>query len=90
MVGSQSNHGSEAMSVDQAIHESGDQEAQIRVLTSDEHIILVDNRKRQAFRIIKDRTFHHIRAYDHDFMNHTSMITEFQAIFHAVGWENFW
>jgi hypothetical protein len=89
-VGSQSNHGSEAMSVDQASHESGDQEAQIRVLTSDEHIILVDNRERQAFHIIKDQTFHHIHAYDHDFMNRTSMITEFQAIFRAVGWENFW
>jgi len=52
VAGSQSNHGSNAMSVDQASQESG--EATIRVLTSDEQIILVDDRKRQAFQIIKD------------------------------------
>ena len=74
-TGSQSNHGSDAMSVDQASQESG--KATIRVLTSDEQIILVDDCERQAFRIFKDRTFHHTRAYDHDFLNRTGMITEF-------------
>ena len=94
VVGSQSNHGSNAMSVDQASQESGgqqvDQEELIHVLTSDEQIILVDERERQAFRILQDRTFHHTRAYDHDFLNCTGMITEFQVIFLAIGWENFW
>ena len=52
-AGSQNNYGSDAMSVDQASQESG--EATIRVLTSDEQIILVDDRERQAFRIHKDR-----------------------------------
>ena len=46
-VGSQSNHGSDAMSVDQASQYSG--EETIHVLTSDEKIILVDDRERQAF-----------------------------------------
>ena len=73
------------MSVDQASHESGDQEAPIRILTSDEQIMLVDDRERQAFCILRDRTFHHTHAYDHDFVNRTGMITEFQVIFHAIG-----
>ena len=74
-VGSQSNHGSDAMFINQASQESG--EATIHVLTSDEQIILVDDHERQAFQILKDRTFHHTRAYDHDFLNRTGMITEF-------------
>ena len=87
-TGSQSNHGSDAMSVDQASQESG--EATIRVLTSDEQIMLVDDRERQAFQILKDQTFHHTHAYNHDFLNRIGMITEFQVIFRAIGWENFW
>ena len=43
-AGSQSNHGSDAMSVDQASQESGDET--IHVLTSDEQIILVDDSER--------------------------------------------
>ena len=86
-VGSQSNHGSNAMSIDQASQESG--KATIRVLTSDEQIILVDDHERQAFQILKDRTFHHTHACDHDFLNCICMITEFQVIFRAIGWENF-
>ena len=82
------------MSVDQASQESGgqqvDQEELIHVLTSDEQIILVDERERQAFRILQDRTFYHTRAYDHDFLNRTGMISEFQIIFRAIGWEKFW
>ena len=93
-VKSQSNQDSNAMSIDQASQGSGgqlvDQEATIHVLTSDEQIILVDDRERQAFQILKNRTFHHTRTYDLDFLNCTGMITEFQVIFHAVGWENFW
>jgi len=86
MSRSQSHHGSDAMSIDQASHDSGDQEAPIRIVTSDEQIILVDDRERQAFRILRDRTFHHTHAHDHDFLNRTGMITEFQVIFHAIGW----
>jgi hypothetical protein len=89
-TGSQSHHGNDAMSIDQASHESGDQEAPICILTSDEQIILVDDRERQAFRILRDRTFHHTHGYDHDFLNRIGMITEFQVIFCAIGWENFW
>jgi len=77
-VGSQSNHGSNAMSIDQASQESG--KATIRVLTSDEQIILVDDPERQTFQILKDRTFHHTRAYDHNFLNRTGMITELFSV----------
>jgi hypothetical protein len=80
-AGSKSNQDSNAISIDQASQESGgqqvDQEEPIHVLTSDEQIILVDERERQAFRILQDQTFHHTRAYDHDFLNRTGMITEF-------------
>jgi hypothetical protein len=82
------------MSVDQASQGSGgqqvDQEATIRVLTSDEQIILLDERERQAFEILKNQTFQHTRTYDHYFLNRTGKIAEFQVIFHAIGWEKFW
>ena len=84
------------MSVDQVSQGSGgqqvDQEAQaaIRVLTSDEQSILLDEREQQAFQILKDRTFQHTRAYDHNFLNCIAMIPEFQSIFRAIGWEKFW
>ena len=71
---SQSNQDSNAMSIDQASQESG--EATIRVLTSDGQIILVDDHERQAFWILKDQWFHHTRAYDHDFLNHTWIVIE--------------
>jgi len=55
---SQSNQDNNAMSIDQASQGSGgqlvDQEATIHVLTSDEQIILVDDRERQAFQILKN------------------------------------
>ena len=91
---SQSNQDNNAMSIDQASQGSGgqlvDQEATIRVRTSDEQIILVDDRETQAFQILKNWTFHHTHTYDLDFLNCTGMITEFQVIFLAIGWENFW
>lgn len=87
-AGSQSHHGSDAMSVDRASQASG--EAQVHILTSDDHIILIGDREHEAYNIIKDRTFHHTCAFDHDFMNRTGMTTKFQAIFHAIGWEDFW
>ena len=72
------------MSIDQASQGSGgqlvDQEATIHVLTSDEQIILVDDPERQTFQILKDRTFHHTRAYDHNFLNRTGMITELFSV----------
>ena len=51
---------------------------------------MVDERERQAFRILQDRTFYHTRAYDHDFLNRIGRITKFQVIFRVIGWENFW
>ena len=44
IAGRQRNHGSDAMSVDQASQES--REATIHILTSDEKIILVDDHER--------------------------------------------
>ena len=50
----------------------------------------MDDRERHAFQILKDQIFHHTHAYDHDFLNRTNMIAEFQVIFCAIGWEKFW
>ena len=55
------------MSVDQVSQVSGGQQvdqgtqAAIHVLTSDEQIILLDNREGQALQILKDHTFQHSR-----------------------------
>ena len=85
--GNQSNRDNNAMPVDQVSQGSGGQQVELRVLTSDEQIIL---REQQAFQILKDHTFLHTRVYDHDFLNRTGMITEFQNISRTTGWEKFW
>jgi len=74
-LGSQGNQDINAMSVDQVSQVSGgqqvdqDTQAAIHVLTSDEQIILLDNREGQAFQILKDHTFQHTHVYDYDFLN---------------------
>lgn len=61
----------------------------IRVLLEEEHIILQTNYERQIFNMLKNRPFEHTHTYEDGFLDQTSVLGDFQAAFHAVGWDNF-
>ena len=50
---------------------------------------LRDARERQAYAIIKDRSFVHTRAFDSELLIKTGMYEDFANVWHAIGWSNF-
>jgi len=62
----------------------------VRVLTNVNQIVWQNRREREALRMITDRNFLHTRRIDPDLLNSTGIITDFQFIFRALGWENAW
>jgi hypothetical protein len=46
--------------------------------------------ERSKYMTLKDRTFTLTSVYDPRLMRESGMDTEFQLIFHEIGWENFW
>ena len=52
-------------------------------------IDLRDDRERQAYALIKDRVFANTKESDSALLEKTGMDSEFDSIWHALGWENF-
>ena len=48
-----------------------------------------DARERQAYAIIKDRSFVHTQAFDPELLIKTGMYEDFTNVWHAIGGSNF-
>ena len=53
------------------------------------YLNLRNTRERQAYAIIKDRSFVHTRAFDPELLIKTGMYEDFANVWHAIGWGNF-
>ena len=53
------------------------------------YLDLCDARERQAYAIIKDRSFVHTRAFDPELLIKIGMYEDFANVWHAIGWSNF-
>ena len=53
------------------------------------YINLRDNRRLQAYAILKCRIFGHTKAFDSDLLQKTGTYTDFARICHVVGWDGF-
>ena len=53
------------------------------------YINLRDNRRLQAYAILKRRIFGHTKAFDSDLLEKTGMYIDFARICHVVGWDGF-
>jgi len=53
------------------------------------YLDLQDDRERQAYAMIKNRSFGHTGAFDLDLLKKTGMDVNFARVWHAVGWDGF-
>jgi len=53
------------------------------------YLDLRDTRERQAYAIIKNRSFVHTRAFDPELLIKTGMYEDIANVWHAIGWSNF-
>ena len=53
------------------------------------HLNLQDDRERQAYAMLKHRSFGHTKAFDPDLLEKTGMGIDFARVWHAVGWDAF-
>ena len=53
------------------------------------YLDLRDDRERQGYAILKNRSFVHTQAFDPDLLIKTGMYEDFSNIWHEIGWENF-
>ena len=53
------------------------------------YLDLRDDRERQGYAILKNRTFVHTRAFDPELLIKTGMYEDFTNVWHAIGWGNF-
>jgi len=53
------------------------------------YLDLRDDRERQGYAILKNRSFVHTRAFDPDLLIKTGMYEDFSSVWHAIGWDNF-
>ena len=53
------------------------------------YLDLRDDRERQGYAILKDRSFVHTRAFDLDLLIKIGMYEDFSNIWHEIGWDNF-
>ena len=59
------------------------------MLVGANNLDLRDDRGRQAYAMIKNRSFGHTRAFDPDLLEKTGMDVDFARVWHAVGWDGF-
>ena len=68
-------------------------ELQAKAMEIDEddapYLNLRNTRERQAYTIIKDRSFVHTRAFDPELLIKIGMDKDFANVWHAIGWDNF-
>jgi len=61
-----------------------------RILTELGHIVPQSREERDALRALRDRAYGRTKAFEASWLQCTGMDDEFEAVFEAVGWENFW
>jgi hypothetical protein len=59
-------------------------------LLRDNHIKFKDNREKKICKQLKDREFTLTLVIDPDLLQSVGMDSEFELIFHNIGWENAW
>ena len=78
---------------DEEQYEEVQAEPQAEAMEIDEdeapYLDLRDAHERQAYAIIKDRSFVHTRAFDLELQIKTGMYEDFANVWHAIGWGNF-
>jgi hypothetical protein len=52
------------------------------------YLDLRDDRERQGYAILKNRSFIHTQAFDSYLLIKTGMYEDFSNIWHAIGWDN--
>ena len=52
------------------------------------YLDLRDDRERQGYAILKNRSFVHTRAFDPDLLIKTGMYEDFSNVWHKIGWDN--
>ena len=79
--------------VEEEEHKEMQAEPQAEAIEIDEedapYLDLRDDRERQGYAILKNRSFVHTRAFDPDILIKTGMYEEFSNVWHAIGWYNF-
>ncbi|KAG2650719.1 hypothetical protein PVAP13_1NG202338 [Panicum virgatum] len=74
-------------------HEEVQAEPQAEAMEIDEdyapYLDLHDDRERQGYAILKNRSFVHTRAFDPKILIKTGMYVDFANVWHAIGWDNF-
>ena len=53
------------------------------------YLNLRDDRERQGYAILKNRSFVHTRAFDPDLLIKIGMYEDNSNVWHAIGWDNF-
>ena len=53
------------------------------------YLNLRDDRERQGYAILKNRSFVHTRAFDPDLLIKIGMYEDFSNVWHSIGWDNF-
>ena len=53
------------------------------------YINLQDDRERQGYAILKNRSFVHTRAFDPELLINTGMYEDFSNVWHEIGCDNF-
>src|SRR6185295_13217319 len=53
------------------------------------YLDLRDDRERQAYAMIKNRSFGHTRAFDPELLEKIGMDIDFARVWHAAGWDDF-
>jgi len=69
------------------------EEPQVKDMEMDDddasYLDLRDNNKRQAYAILKRRSFGHTNAFDLDLLEKTGKDVDFARVWHAIRWESF-
>ena len=53
------------------------------------YLNLRDDRERQGYAILKNRSFVQTQAFDPDILIKTGMYEDFSNVWHEIGWDNF-
>ena len=81
------------MDYEQDEQEEQYEEVQAEAMEIDEddapYLDLRDARERQAYAIIKNRSFVHTRAFNPELLIKTGIYEDFANVWHAIGWINF-
>ena len=48
-----------------------------------------DDHERQAYAILKHRSFGHTKAFNSDLLEKTGMEVDFARVWHVIGWDGF-